>query len=220
MKPVVVKQQTGFNLIELMVVMAIIGLLASMGWKMFTEQGRTNNRTDAILATNAVSLALTQFQSDNTLGFVWSVPPGAVTAPNAHNRYLPLVVVGPASDGSTFDNTCSQQRGFRWAVANARYESCRGFYFITVIPVDADGNGVNEAFTITTTAIVGRPQENDFECNSFTLNNNGVKGHIAIDDPLNPGVGPVSDQAIADPLNAAPTADGQFHSTRRCWGSD
>lgn len=214
-KSVRVRQKTGFTLIELMVVVAIVGIISTMGWKMFTEQGRTNNRTDAILATTAVSLALNQFQSDNNTLITDPWPPGSplpVTNVNAHNRYKPLVPVGIASDGSTFDITCSQRRGFRWVPANARYESCRGFYSIGVVQgVDAAGL---PTYIITTTAIAGLPQANDFICNSFTLTSAGLRGHIAINDPDPQGDQPVTDQGT--PANV----DGRWHSTQRCWGSD
>lgn len=207
------KKYKGFTLIEVMVVVGIIAIITTIAWPIYLEQGRSSNRTNAIVATSAVALALTQFASDNSLGFVWSSPPGAVTAANAHNRYLPLVVVGAASDGSTNDNTCTQQRGFRWVPANARYESCRGLYSITVAitPDPADAT-IGIAYTITTTAIAGLAQSRDLECNSFTLDNNGVKGHIAYD-----GIPAEADGPVA--MQAGPTTDGQFHSTKRCWGS-
>ncbi len=209
------KQQSGFSLIELMIVLAIIAIIVGVGWPMYAEQSRANNRTDAIIATNAVALALTQFELDNVNGFVWDEPPGAVTAANAHNRYLPLVAVGPASDGGADDVRCTQRRGFRWVAANNRYESCRGLYSIAVaITPDPDDPARGIAFTITTTAIGDRPQRLDLECNSFTLTSNGVKGHIAIAHP---------DRApeASDPLvlQPDPTSEGENHSTRRCWGS-
>lgn len=208
-------KQNGFNLIELMIVMAVIGIIAGVGWPMFLEQGRSSNRTDAIIATSAVALALTQFDSDNTGGFVWDPAPvaGDTVAVNAHARYLPMVAVGPASDGgSTNDAICTRDRGFRFSFANNQYESCRGYYSITVaIGVDAT---LNPTFLITTTAIPGLPQSNDFECNQFTLTNNGVKGHVAIDGPGIFDQKPVTDQG--GPANV----DGPLHSTNGCWGSD
>ncbi len=196
------KQLAGFTLIELLVVMAIIGIIAGVGWPMYIEQGRTSNRTDALLATTAVALALTQYQSD-TGKYSWATPPAA----GAHSRFLPLVAVG-ANSGTTADSTCAQRRGFRWVGANNRYESCHGLYSISVSIDGVAGAGTHTGttFIVTTTAIPTRPQSNDQECNAFTLNSNGTKGHRAIGDPLlvQPGA----------------TTNGPFHSTKRCWGSD
>lgn len=215
------KRQIGFTLIEVMVVVAIIGLLMTMGWKMYDEHTRTNNRTDAIRATTAVALALTKFETDNG-GFIWLPGGGAANTVSAHHRYLPQINVGTAlsTPSSANDITCADQRGFRWSFANGQYESCRGFYSIAVVLADASGDGFNDTFTITTTAIPLLPQVRDVVCNAFTLTNNGVKGHIAINDPDPTEYQPVADQAAADPPNAAATASGLFHSTRRCWGSD
>lgn len=218
-----IKLQAGFTFIELMIVVAIIGILGMVGWPMYLEQGRTNNRTDAILATNAVHLALTKFESDAG-GFTWTTPPGAVTAANAHNRYLPNVgIPGPgiglASGTVVTDNLCTAERGFRWVPANGRYESCKGLYSIVVdIGAPGAGDGVlGPSFFITTTAIAAGPQSNDFWCNAFTLTNNGVRGHSAIDGPGANDPTPVTDQAAAGFGGA--TSDGPIHSTKRCWGS-
>ena len=213
------KRQIGFTLIEMMVAVAIVGLLMTMGWKMYGEQSRISNRTDGILATTAVALALRKFQTDNG-NFTWLAGGGALNTVSAHHRYLPQVNVGTAlsTPNSDVDNTCAERRGFRWSLATGQYESCRGLYSIvvdigpTVALAPGSGNGTDVAYVITTTAIVGRPQANDLECNTFTLNSDGVKGHSAIDE--SPGIGPVTEQG------GLATDDGQFHSTRRCWGSD
>lgn len=210
------KRQIGFTLLELMVVMAIVGILMTMGWKMYDEHSRTNNRTDAIRATTAVALALTKFKTDNG-SFIWLGGGGAANTVSAHHRYLPQIDVGTAlsTPSSANDITCANRRGFRWSVANGgQYESCRGFYFITVVVTDTDADGLNDFFTITTSVMPLLPQANDLECNQFTLNSNGVKGHLAIDKSA--GVGPVTDQGGS----GTSTTNGQFHSTRRCWGSD
>lgn len=215
------KRQIGFTLLELMVVMAIVGILMTMGWKMYDEHSRTNNRTDAIRATTAVALALTKFKTDNG-SFIWLGGGGAANTVSAHHRYLPQIDVGTAlsTPSSANDITCANRRGFRWSFANGQYESCRGFYFITVVVTDTDADGLNDFFTITTSVMPLLPQANDLVCNQFTLNSNGVRGHLAINDPDPAGDQPVADQAAVDLPNAAATASGQFHSTRRCWGSD
>ena len=216
------KRQIGFTLIEMMVAVAIVGLLMTMGWKMYDEHSRTNNRTDAILATTAVALALTKFQTDNG-NFTWQAGGLAPNTVGAHYRYLPQINVGTAlsTPDSDVDITCAERRGFRWSIANGQYESCRGLYSIvvdigpTIAAALGSGNGTDVAYVITTTAIANRPQRLDLECNTFTLNSNGVKGHTAYAHP---------DRApeAGDPLVLQPGAatDGPFHSTRRCWGSD
>jgi len=163
------RRQCGLSLIELVIVLAVIAILATIGWPMYLEQGRINNRTDAILATNAVALALNQFESDNG-SFVWNTPPGAATVAEAHNRFYPTVNVGVNNNDPTLNNTCAEQRGFRYSTENAQYESCRGYYSITVNIV------AGTAYTITTTAL--GEQVKDKECDSFTLNNLGAKGIV------------------------------------------
>ena len=212
-----IKLQVGFTLIELMIVVAIIGILGMVGWPMYLEQGQVNARTEAIIATNAVALALDKLETDAG-GFAWSSPPAALTVLDAHNRYLPNVgIPGPgiglASGNAVTDNLCTNERGFRWVLANGRYESCKGNYSIVVALAGAGPNGTATSYTITTTPIAGRAQSNDFECNTFTLTNNGVRGHSAIDGPGANDPKPVTDQGTAA------NVDGPIHSTRRCWTS-
>lgn len=164
------KKQKAFGLIEIIVVMAVVGLLATFGWPEYQEQSLSNKRTDAIIATNAVAIALTQYQSDNGI-FAWDAAPGGVTDDNAHNRYLPLVNVGNNASNAAQNNTCTQDRGYRYSTTNARYESCRGYYVIEVTLSNSD-----TSFSISTTPVVGSSQAQDTRCPAFTINELGQKG--------------------------------------------
>lgn len=173
------KFQKAFTLLELMIVLAIIGIITAIGWPAYIEQGLAGNRTDGIAATNAVSIALIQYESDNG-DFVWDAAPGAVTVDNAHNRYLPNVAVGTGNSNPANNDTCIQNRGFRYSTDDTRYESCRGYYSISV------DTGHTSGFKITTLAIGN--QVNDDDCRSFTLDNNGVKGYTATTGNTNSSV--------------------------------
>ncbi len=165
------KKQKAFSLIEVVVVLAVLGLLATFGWPAYLDQSRANQRTDAIIATNAVAIALTQYQSDNGI-FKWDATAGSATTDNAHNRFLPLVDVGSNNANAAKNNICSQDRGFRYSTTKSRYESCRGYYVI-VVTVTVNGT----VFLIKTTPVAGSDLAvNDTNCPEFTLNEKGTKG--------------------------------------------
>jgi len=164
------KQQKGLSLIELVIVLAVIAILATIGWPIYLEQSYINKRSDAVIATNSVAAALTQYATDKG-NFVWNANPGAVTVDNAHNLYKPNVDVGNDATDPLKNRTCTEDRGYRWSTTNTRYESCNGYYVITVSTADASG------FKITTVPTPGTDlAANDADCTQFTLDNNAVKG--------------------------------------------
>lgn len=61
------KQQVGFTLIEVMIVVAIIGILAGIAYPSYLEQVRKSSRSDAIVLINEVAQRMQRcFTAQNT----------------------------------------------------------------------------------------------------------------------------------------------------------
>lgn len=60
----------GLTLIEMMVVVAIIGILAGIAWPLFDAQQMKSRRSEAITATTRINSELTSFFPDN--GFAYT----------------------------------------------------------------------------------------------------------------------------------------------------
>ncbi len=65
MKTSVQRRQAGFSLIELMVVVAVLGILASIAWPSYVEHVRTSRRAEAKSALQAASQCMERFNTSN-----------------------------------------------------------------------------------------------------------------------------------------------------------
>ncbi len=59
------KQRLGFTLMELMIVLAIVGILAALAYPSYRDSVRKGNRAEAITALHAISLAQEKWRANN-----------------------------------------------------------------------------------------------------------------------------------------------------------
>lgn len=141
----------GFTLVELMVVLAVLAIIATIGFPMYTQQVLKGRRGDA--RAGVMELAMAQEREFAAWG-TYSELAGAINtdgqADITFNDNLPLA---DANSNMTDDmNRIGREYGEQYTFA------------VTA---------TNNTFTITATPVLGQVQ--DADCASFVLNQAGVK---------------------------------------------
>jgi type IV pilus assembly protein PilE len=145
------KKQSGLTLTEMIIAVAIIGIIAAVAWPAYERQSAKGRRTDAALALTSSRQALIAFRSDNG-----SFPADVATAEAELLNYRPTAPNAPAID-------CKNGRGYQ--ITAGGMVSCQGYYTIDVTAADAD------SFDLEATRII-----TDDECTTLTLNHLGTRG--------------------------------------------
>jgi len=157
------RRATGFSLIELMFVVAIVGVIAMVAIPSYQRSVQKNNRAVAKARMAQAAQMLERFYSDNNTYFVIKntgscAVATSTTAANG-DGFMKLVVPGWNCSGS---NT----------VYSGSNNETTSVYTITLT---SDSTTGPNAFTLTATPLSGSSQAGD-KCGNLTLTNAGVKG--------------------------------------------
>lgn len=141
------KKERGITLIELMVVVAIVGILAAIAYPGYQEQIRRARRADAQAALMGLANALERhFTANNTY-----CDAGGGGGANS---------CGGATNDTGSPSIYSTQ---------SPLDGLPKYYNLTINPVTAS------SYTLNATPITGTAQAGD-KCGTFTLTHTGVKG--------------------------------------------
>jgi type IV pilus assembly protein PilE len=145
------QKQRGLTLIEMMIAVAIIGIIAAIAWPAYERQSAKGRRTDAAMALTSGRQALIAFRSDNG-----GYPADAATALTELQNYRPTAANTPPVD-------CKNERGYQ--ITAGGVDSCQGYFTITVSAANTN------SFTLTATPTIA-----DTECTTLTLDHLGTRG--------------------------------------------
>ncbi len=105
------RYEPGFTLVELMITVAIIGLLAAIAYPAYTDSVRKGRRAQAITDLYSIQLAEEKWRANNaTYGTLTQVG-GAATSPATGTAYYDLALTNNTATGYTLTATAKTTGG-------------------------------------------------------------------------------------------------------------
>ncbi len=143
--PRVTRPQRGFTLIELMISVAIVGILTSVALPSFESQLQRARRTDALVATMQVQMAQERFRS-NTMAYGSLAEIGVPVRSSAGHYTLQIEAI--SADGYALRATADGLQ--------ARDKNCRHLRL--------SSNGMNPVYASGPDASVANPADTNRSC--------------------------------------------------------
>ncbi|RBA25292.1 type IV pilus assembly protein PilA [Herminiimonas fonticola] len=136
------KAQAGFTLIELMIVVAIIGILAAVAIPQYQDYIIRAKLSKAIVALDPVKTALAEFAQNNAGSFA-TLPAGVSGTAGA--GWTSLGFTNPADGSASFPTVTPEATGIAVAAGTG----------VVTLTVGGTGNTVYDGQTVTITPAVG-----------------------------------------------------------------
>lgn len=102
-------RQKGFTLIELMIVVIVVAILASIAIPSYLEQSRKGRRADALRSVGDMQLALERWRSENPSYADCGVACGSGTYPTAPTSLY--YTIGVTADATSYTITATRKSG-------------------------------------------------------------------------------------------------------------
>lgn len=105
-------RQKGFTLVEIMIVVAIIGILASIAYPSYMEYVRKSNRADAQAVMMEAAQFLERFYTMNGTYAGASIPAGLSASPKPGTGTAKFTISLPAANATTFTVQAAPTGGY------------------------------------------------------------------------------------------------------------